>query len=58
VMEYLHTGAVQGVTTGHLDIDKLRAALLAAEFFHVGAPAQDAQSWAALCGVEIDTSSC
>jgi hypothetical protein len=57
-MEYLYTGAVQGVTVGRLDIDKLQAALLAAEFFHVDALTQDAQDWAVLCGVEIDTSSC
>jgi hypothetical protein len=55
VMEYLFTGAVQGVTAGRLDVDKLQAALLAAEFFHVDALAQDAQYWAALSGVEIDT---
>eukprot|EP00953_Heterococcus_sp_UTEX-ZZ885_P028355 15130-Heterococcus_DN1.PRE.1 len=54
-MEYLYIGAVQGVTAGRLDVDKLQAALLAAEFFHVDALAQDAQYWAALSGVEIDT---
>eukprot|EP00953_Heterococcus_sp_UTEX-ZZ885_P005783 3582-Heterococcus_DN1.PRE.2 len=57
VMEYLYTGAVHGVTVGRLDIDKLQSALLAAEFFHVDALAQDARDWAALCGVEIDASS-
>jgi hypothetical protein len=57
-MEYLYTGAVQSVTLGQLDVDKLQSALLAAEFFHVDALAQDAQYWAALSGVEIDTSSC
>jgi hypothetical protein len=56
-MEYLYTGAVQGVTVGRLDIDKLQSALLAAEFLHVDELAQDAQDWAVLCGVEIDTSS-
>jgi hypothetical protein len=55
MMEFLYTGAVQGVTVGRLDIDKLQAALLAAEFFHLDALAQDAQEWAALCGVGIDT---
>jgi hypothetical protein len=55
MMEYLYTGAVQGVTLGQLNVDKLQSALLAAEFFHVDALAQDAQYWAALCGVEIDT---
>jgi hypothetical protein len=28
VMEYLYTGAVQGITTGRSDIDKLQAAQL------------------------------
>jgi hypothetical protein len=55
MMEFLYTGAVQGVTVGQLDIDKLQAALQAAEFFHLNALAQDAQHWAALCGVVIDT---
>jgi hypothetical protein len=55
VMEYLYTGVVQDVTVGRLDVDKLQAVLLAAEFFHVDALAQDAQYWAALSGVEIDT---
>jgi hypothetical protein len=45
-MEYLYTGAVQGVTARRLDIDKLQAALLAAEFLHVDESAQDAQDWA------------
>jgi hypothetical protein len=55
MIEFLYTGAVQGVTVGRLDVDKLQAALLAAEFFQVDALAQDAQHWAALCGIEIDT---
>eukprot|EP00953_Heterococcus_sp_UTEX-ZZ885_P012339 7073-Heterococcus_DN1.PRE.1 len=55
MMEYLYTGAVQGVTVGQLDIDRLQAALQAAEFFHLDALAQDAQHWATLCGVVIDT---
>jgi hypothetical protein len=55
LMEYLYTGAVQGVTVGQLDIDRLQAALQAAEFFHLDALAQDAQHWATLCGVVIDT---
>jgi hypothetical protein len=54
-MKYLYTGAVQGVTVGQLDIDKLQSALQAAEFFHLDALAQDAQHWATLCGVVIDT---
>jgi hypothetical protein len=43
VMEYLYTGAVQGVTVGCLAFNKLHAAVLAAEFFHVDALAQNAQ---------------
>jgi hypothetical protein len=43
VMEYLYTGAVQGVTVGHLNIDKLPTALVAAEFFHVDTLAQVAR---------------
>jgi hypothetical protein len=58
VMEYVYTGAVQGVTVGRLNIDKVQAALLAAELFHVDALAQDAQDWAAWCGVADDTSTC
>jgi hypothetical protein len=56
MMEYLYTGAVPGVTEGHLDINKLQASLVAAEFFHVEALARDAHEWADICGVEIDTS--
>jgi hypothetical protein len=54
-MEFLYTGAVQGVTVGRVDIDKLQAALLAAELFHVDILAHDAHDWAAICGVEIHT---
>jgi hypothetical protein len=54
-MEFLYRGAVQGATVGRVDIDKLQAALLAAEFFHVDTLAQDAHDWAAICGVEIHT---
>eukprot|EP00953_Heterococcus_sp_UTEX-ZZ885_P013018 7441-Heterococcus_DN1.PRE.2 len=45
-----YDGAVQSVTLGQLDVDKLQSALLAAEFFHVDALAQDARDWAELCG--------
>jgi hypothetical protein len=55
IMEFLYTGVVQGVTVGRLNFTRLQAAVLAAEFFHVDALAHDAQAWAAVCGVEIDT---
>jgi hypothetical protein len=57
MLEYLYTGAVHGVTEGHIDIDKLQASLAVAEFFHVDALARDAYEWANICGVEIDTTS-
>jgi hypothetical protein len=56
MMKYLYTGSVPGVTEAYLDVDKLQASLLAAEFFHVAALARDAHDWADICGVEIDTS--
>jgi hypothetical protein len=45
MMEYLYTGAVQGVTVGRLDIDKLQAAQLHQQLssYNVDALAQDAQ---------------
>jgi hypothetical protein len=56
MMEYLYTGAVPGVTAAYMDISKVQASLVAAEFFGVGALARDAHEWAAICGVEIDCS--
>jgi hypothetical protein len=52
-MKFLYTGALQGVTVGRLDTDKLEAAVLAADFFHVDALVQGAKEWAALCGVHV-----
>jgi hypothetical protein len=43
VMDHLYTGTIEGVTVGCLDINKLHAAVLAAEFFHVDALTQDTQ---------------
>jgi hypothetical protein len=57
MLEYLYTGSVPGVTEGNIDIDKLQASLVAAEFFNVDALRSDAYEWANICGVEIDTTS-
>jgi hypothetical protein len=56
MMQYLYTGAVPGVTEAFLDVGKLQASLLTAEYFHVAALARDAHDWADICGVEIDNS--
>jgi hypothetical protein len=56
MMEYLYAGAVRGVTEGHIDVSKLQASLVAAEFFGVGALVGDAHEWADICGVVMDNS--
>jgi hypothetical protein len=56
MMQYLYTGAVPGVTEAFLDVGKLQASLLTAEYFHVAALARDAHDWADICGVKIDNS--
>jgi hypothetical protein len=56
MMEYLYAGAVRGVTEGHIDVSKLQASLVAAEFFGVGALVGGAHEWADICGVVMDNS--
>jgi hypothetical protein len=54
VIEYVYTAAVAGVTYGHLDSDKLQAALQAAQYFALDALTDDAVKWAKLHGVAIE----
>ena len=47
IVEFLHTGHVQGVTQGFLDADRVQAVMQAADFFGLHALTSRAHAWAA-----------
>ena len=51
VIEYLYTSAVQGATEGSFNLDKVQAAVQAANFFGMPKMAADCEAWATACGI-------
>jgi hypothetical protein len=54
ITEYLYTGAVEGVTCGILDCDKLQATLQAAQYFNLDTLDTTAHKWAERNGATIE----